>query len=64
MPAIRGRWLIQPGPDGKGSTLRYEVFSDPGGALPTWLLNQLQGEGVSRLVRAMLQRTREQAGRK
>src|SRR5262245_22009722 len=62
--AIRGRWLIEPGPDGKGATLRYEVFSDPGGALPSWLLNSVQGEAVGRLVRAILQRTREQASRK
>jgi len=62
--AIRGRWLIEAGPDGKGSTLRYEIFSDPGGAVPSWLLNRVQGEGVTKLVRAMLQRTREQASRK
>ena len=34
VPSIRGRWLIELGPDGKGSRVRYEVFSDPGGALP------------------------------
>jgi ribosome-associated toxin RatA of RatAB toxin-antitoxin module len=62
--AIRGRWQIEPGPDGKGATLRYEVFSDLGGALPAWLLNSVQGEAVERLVRAILQRTREQASRK
>lgn len=64
VPAIRGRWLIEPGPDGKGSTLRYEIFSNPGGAVPSWLLSRVQGEGVAKLVRAMLQRTREQASRK
>jgi hypothetical protein len=62
--SIRGRWLIEPGPGGKGSTLRYEVFSDPGGALPVWLLNRVQGDAVGKLIRAMLQRTREQASRK
>lgn len=64
VPSIRGRWLIEPGPDSKGSTVRYEVFSDPGGALPSWLLNQVQGEAAAKLVRAMLQRTRERASRK
>ena len=64
VPSIRGRWLIEPGPDGKGSTVRYEVFSDPGGALPAWLLNRVQGDAVAKLVRAMLQRTREKASRK
>ena len=64
VPAIRGRWQVEPGPDGKGAKLRYEVFSDPGGTLPSWLLNRVQGEAVGRLVRAMLQRTREQASKK
>jgi ribosome-associated toxin RatA of RatAB toxin-antitoxin module len=64
VPSIRGRWLIEPGPDGKGSMVRYEVFSDPGGALPSWLLNRVQGDAVAKLVRAMLQRTREKASRK
>src|SRR5262245_58529405 len=59
--SIRGRWLIGPGPNGKGATLRYEVLSDPGGYLPRWIVNQVQGEGVTRLVRSMLQRTREKA---
>ena len=44
VPTIRGRWLIEPGPDGKGSRVRYEVFSDPGGVLPSWLLNRVQSE--------------------
>jgi hypothetical protein len=64
VPAIRGRWLIEPGPDGKGATIRYEVFGDPGGVLPSWLLNRVQSESVVQLVRAMLQRTREKASRK
>jgi hypothetical protein len=59
--SIRGRWLIGPGPNGQGATVRYEVLSDPGGYLPGWIVNQVQGEGVTRLVRSMLQRTREKA---
>jgi hypothetical protein len=58
---IRGHWLVEPGPDGRGSTLRYEVLTDPGGQLPTWVVNRVQGSAVADLVRAMLQRTRERA---
>jgi hypothetical protein len=64
VPSIRGRWLIEPGPDGKGSAIRYEVLSEPGGSLPAWLVNQVQGDAVAKLVRAILQRTREKASRK
>jgi ribosome-associated toxin RatA of RatAB toxin-antitoxin module len=64
IPSIRGRWLIEPGPEGRGAAVRYEVLSDPGGALPTWVVNQVQGEAVARLVRSMLQRTREKASHK
>jgi hypothetical protein len=58
---IRGRWLVEPGPQGRGATLRYEVFTDPGGQLPSWLLNRVQGTAVAQLVRAMLQRAQEKA---
>jgi ribosome-associated toxin RatA of RatAB toxin-antitoxin module len=54
---IQGRWLVEPGADGKGAKVSYEVLSEPGGAIPTWLVNRVQGEAVTRLVRAMLQRT-------
>jgi ribosome-associated toxin RatA of RatAB toxin-antitoxin module len=64
IPSIRGRWLIEPGPEGRGAAVRYEVLSDPGGALPTWVVNQVQGEAVARLVRSMLQRTQEKASHK
>jgi ribosome-associated toxin RatA of RatAB toxin-antitoxin module len=61
---IRGRWLIEPGRDGKGSLVRYEVISQPGGAIPTWVVNRVQGEAAAKLVRAMLQRTSETSGHK
>lgn len=61
---IRGRWLIEPGRDGKGSRVRYEVLSQPGGAIPTWVVNRVQGEAAAKLVRAMLQRTADKGGHK
>jgi sterol desaturase/sphingolipid hydroxylase (fatty acid hydroxylase superfamily) len=54
---IRGRWLIEPGSQNKGAKVKYEVLSEPGGSIPTWLINRVQGEAAARLVRAMLQRT-------
>lgn len=61
---IRGRWLIEPGRDGKGTRVRYEVLSDPGGIIPSWVVNRVQGEAAASLVRAMLQRTQDQNGRR
>src|SRR5262245_47336944 len=59
--AIRGRWLVEPGPEGQGSRVHYQVFSDPGGGIPTWLVNRAQGDGVAKLVRAMLDRAAKMA---
>ncbi len=54
---IRGRWLVEPGRDGKGARVSYEVLSEPGGAIPAWVANRVQGEAAAKLVRAMLLRT-------
>jgi hypothetical protein len=32
---IRGGWTVEPGPAGKGSLVRYEMQSDPGGRTTT-----------------------------
>ena len=64
VPSLRGRWLIEVGPEGKGSRVRYEVFADPGGAIPIWVINRAQGSAVVKLLRAMLERTSEKAGLK
>jgi START domain len=64
VPSIRGRWLIEPGTDSRGSRVLYEVLNEPGGSLPAWVVNHVQGDAVAKLVRAMLQRTRENASRK
>jgi hypothetical protein len=58
---IQGRWLIELGPEKKGARVTYEVLSEPGGAIPTWVVNRVQGDAAASLVRAMLQRTRERA---
>ena len=56
---IQGRWLVEPGSEGKGARVSYEVLSEPGGSIPSWVANRVQGDAVASLVRAMLQRTRE-----
>ena len=53
---ISGSWVIEPDPGG-GSRATYTVASDPGGAIPAWLVNRLQATVVARFVGAMLART-------
>jgi ribosome-associated toxin RatA of RatAB toxin-antitoxin module len=59
---IRGGWTTEPGPDGKGSLVRYEMQSDPGGLIPAWLADRTQRHAAVDLVRAMLKRALEKYG--
>lgn len=61
---IRGSWAVEPGPDGKGSLVRYELQSDPGGMIPAWLVDRTQRRAAADLVRAMLKRALEKNGGK
>jgi len=56
---IRGSWTVEAGPDGKGSIVRYELQSDPGGIIPAWVVNRTQRQAAADLVRAMLKRAQE-----
>jgi ribosome-associated toxin RatA of RatAB toxin-antitoxin module len=55
--AIHGSWTLVPTRDG-GSLVTYVVTSDPGGALPAWLVNMVQRKAVPALVKAMLDRVK------
>ena len=53
---IQGSWTIELGADGKGSVVRYDVQTEPGGAIPSFVTNLAQREAVAALVRAVLKR--------
>jgi ribosome-associated toxin RatA of RatAB toxin-antitoxin module len=53
---IEGSWSIELGADGKGSVLRYDVQTEPGGTIPTFVTNLAQQEAVAALVHAVLKR--------
>jgi len=55
--AIQGSWTLVPTRDG-GTLVTYVVASDPGGALPAWLVNRAQRTAVPALVKAMLDRVK------
>ena len=61
---IRGKWTVEAGPDGKGSIVRYDLQSDPGGIIPAWLVDRTQRHAAADLVRAMIRRTQERNGAK
>ena len=56
---IRGSWTVEPGSDGKGSVVRYELHSDPGGRIPAWLADRTQRHAAADVVHAMLKRALE-----
>ncbi len=61
---IRGSWTIEPASDGRGSLIRYDVQSEPGGFVPALVANRAQRDAAPRLVRAMIQRAVEKSRRK
>ena len=62
--SIRGGWIVEPGIDGQGSILRYDVQTEPGGAIPAWIANRAQRGAVADLVRAVLARALQTNGHK
>jgi ribosome-associated toxin RatA of RatAB toxin-antitoxin module len=59
---IHGSWTIEPDADGKGSLVRYDLLTDPGGSIPVWVANAAQHEAAAALVTAVLKRAREAEG--
>jgi ribosome-associated toxin RatA of RatAB toxin-antitoxin module len=51
---LRGSWTIVP--DGDGSSIVYQVQTDPGGDLPAWIATTAQKTAAPALVRAMIER--------
>lgn len=52
---IRGSWELRPAPGG-GTDVTYMLHSDPGGHIPTWIVNLVQKKEVPRFLRLMLER--------
>ena len=59
---IQGSWIVEPSLDGKGSIVRYDVLTEPGGAIPAWITNHAQKEAVAALIHAVLKRAQENVG--
>lgn len=54
---IKGGWTIEPSQGGCDVT--YDVFSDPGGGVPLWIINSAQKDATRDLVLAMVKRAKD-----
>ena len=61
---IQGGWRTEPGLDGKGSIVRYEMKTDPAGRIPAWLADHTMRRAAADLMRAMLKRALQKNGGK
>ena len=52
------RWSLSPAPDG-GTAITYTIRIDPGGRLPTWLVDVIQKDAAIKILHAMLDRARQ-----
>ena len=55
IPAIRGRWAVEPGDQG-GSRLTYQSFSEPGGSIPAFMIHGAQLDQIVHDVETLLDR--------
>lgn len=58
---IKGSWTLTPLDGGKASSLTYLAYSEPGGSLPTWLVNSAQKDAPRDVVLAVIKRAMKNA---
>jgi START domain-containing protein len=54
LPVVRGAWTIVP--DGSGSRLLYSCYSEPGGAIPAWMVRGAQADQIFADVQRIVDR--------
>lgn len=57
MKKVRGRWAVEPAPDGR-MNVTYEVFSNPGGNIPSFLIKFGQPGAVVEFMKKILDRAK------
>ncbi len=61
IPAIRGRWLVEPEPGQPGSShVTYQTYSEPGGSVPAFVIHGAQVDQVVRSIEALGARIRSE----
>jgi hypothetical protein len=41
MPLVRGHWALHPVDHGRATMVEYQVHADPGGSVPSWVINRV-----------------------
>jgi hypothetical protein len=52
----KGHWLLEPNEDGTKTFATYYLYTDPAGAIPTWLVNKANRDSVPDIIRAIRKR--------
>ncbi|MFQ5803361.1 MAG: hypothetical protein ACE5JQ_10755 [Candidatus Methylomirabilales bacterium] len=55
--ANEGYWYLVPQAGGKKTLAYYYVFTDPGGSIPSWLMNLYADDAILRVFKAVRERT-------
>ena len=54
-----GAWELQPDNTGTSTSVTYFIHTDPGGALPAWVINMANNVAVPKIIEAVRQRVQE-----
>ena len=60
IPMVHGGWTLEPSEG--GVDISYYVFTDPGGAIPNWIINSAQKDATRDFLLAMIARAKKNAG--
>ena len=57
---IHGSWTVEPADGGRATLVTYQLYSEPGGAVPSWIVNVAQRDAPRDLLLAMAKRAQAQ----
>ncbi len=60
---LRGSWKLSPAEGGRSTDIEYEIQGDPGGLIPTFIVNSLQKSQVTKYIKLMIKRATENAAK-
>jgi len=54
-----GYWLLEPAAEGKKTLVTYYLYTNPGGAIPTWLANKANRDTLPNIIKAVKNRIKD-----